>query len=535
MVKPTSLKHKRTRKDFYGLPVIILLVLGMLLAACGEQSTPLSLASTTAPAGTTAAASTTAPGATTGSATTGAVSTTAAVATSAASAATATIAPATTPSATTAAATTAAGGTTPAATTAASASGSVPTVQVPDAARQVIASISKQTENTRKLTFKTPVETNFMTRADLTKYQTDEFNKDNPPENILRDEKILKVFGFAPKSFDYAKTYIDLLNEQVIGFYDPRTKKLYIVTDTDPSKVDALAKFTAEHELTHALQDQYFDLQKFSPDRKPEDQEWSDDASVAKLALIEGDAVQSQLTWVASGSLSQADLTELIQSSQSTSSNVLDNAPLILSQSLLFPYEEGQAFVKALFDKGGWDLVNKAFTDYPPKSTSQILHSTKYFNKVEPVKIDLPSMVDVLGSGWKSLDINTNGELATRIWLQTGASNPKDTTVKSQAAQAVKGWAGDRYQALENAQGQNGFIWRTQWDSESEATDFYNAASNSMKNLYSLTGNPTGTDLKKSWSTANQDVSLIRKGKEVLVTVLPKGTGIEKVTSKLGF
>ena len=84
--------------------------------------------------------------------------------------------------------------------------------------------------------------------------------------------------------------------------------------------MDALAKFTAEHELTHALQDQYFDLQTFSPNRKPEDQEWNDDASVARSALIEGDAVQSQLTWVMGGYLTQADLTELVQSSQNSSS-----------------------------------------------------------------------------------------------------------------------------------------------------------------------------------------------------------------------
>ena len=117
---------------------------------------------------------------------------------------------------------------------------------------------------------------------------------------------------------------------------------------------------------------------------------------------------------------------------------MLDNAPLILSESLLFPYQEGQTFVKALYDKGGWDMVNKAFTDYQPKSTSQILHSTKYFNKVEPVKIDLPSMVDVLGSGWKSLNINSNGELATRIWLQTGMANPQDNNTRSRPPRQSK-------------------------------------------------------------------------------------------------
>ncbi len=526
MYRSNDNEKKRPGKNLLRLSAILWLALGLLLAACGEQSTPISLG-LASPAATTAAASTTAPAATTAAGTTAPATT---------------VAPATTaPAATASNPTTAASGT---ATTAApataaagspSASGNVPTVQVPESARQQIQTIISQTEKTRNLTFKTPVETNFMTRADLTKYQTDEFYKDNPAENLKRDEKILKVFGFAPKDFDYAKTYVDLLNEQVIGFYDPRTKKLYIVSDSDPSKVDALSRFTAEHELTHALQDQYFDLQKFSPDRQPSDQDWSDDASAAKLALVEGDAVQSQLNWVAAGNLSQTDLQELVKSSQDSSSTVLDNAPLILSESLIFPYNDGNAFVQALYTKGGWDMVNKAFTDYPPKSTSQVLHVTKYQNKVEPVKINLPSMLDVLGSGWKSLDINTNGELSTRIWLQTGMAKPKDATSKTTASNAVKGWAGDRYQALENAQGQDGFVWQTQWDSESSATDFYNAASTSMPRLFNLSGSGTGADLKKSWSTADQDVTLIRKGNQVLVVVLPKGAGVDKVTAKLGF
>ncbi|MBN9390557.1 MAG: hypothetical protein J0I20_21180 [Chloroflexi bacterium] len=530
MFKSNGFEKKRPRKHLLRLTAVLWLALGLLLTACAEQNTPISLGlATTAPA-------TTAPATTSASATTSAATTTATGTTAAATTAPA----ATAPNATTAAPGTTSGttsGTTAAGSPAATggASSDVPTVKVPDSARQQIQTIISQTEKTRNLTFKTPVETNFMTRADLTKYQTDEFYKDNPTENVTRDEKILKAFGFAPKSFSYAQTYIDLLNEQVIGFYDPRTKKLYIVSDTDPSKVDALSRFTAEHELTHALQDQYFDLQKFSPERQPSDQEWSDDASVAKLALIEGDAVQSQLNWIAGGNMNQTDLQELIKSSQDSSSKVLDNAPLILSESLLFPYNEGNAFVKALYDKGGWDMVNKAFTDYPPKSTSQVLHFTKYQNKVEPVKVTLPSMVDVLGSGWKSLDINTNGELSSRIWLQTGMANPKDAAAKTQATNAVKGWAGDRYQALENGQGQTGFVWLTQWESDSAATDFYTAASGSMPRLFNLNGSGTGTDLKKSWSTADQDLTLVRKGNQVLVVALPKGAGVDKVTARLGF
>lgn len=511
-----------------GLVLALWLALGLMLTACGADTTSLSLATTT-PAAATTAASTTAANATTAGTTAVQPTTTAPRTTNP---------PATTAAATTASATTAAAATTastgatktPTNATTAAATGTaaaVPTVSVPAAVKQEMDKVASQTEKTRGLTFKQPVERNFMTRADLAKYQQEQFYRDNSPQALAVGDKTWKIFAFVPANFDYAQSYINLLNEQVLGFYDPQTKKLYLVVDGDPNKVDPVVKFTAEHELTHGLQDQYYDLQNFLPTRKDSDTEWNDDQSMASLGLIEGDAVQSQLIWVQGGNMSAAELQQLTKTLSSYDQKQLENSPLILRDSLEFPYNEGQQFVQGLYNKGGWAAVNDAFKSYPPKSTSQILHPAKYASKIEPVKVALPSLTDTLGSGWKSIDINTLGEFQARIWLQ-GAMDNKT------AVAAVSGWAGDRYQVLENGQGQLGLVWRSQWDSETDATNFYKASIPAVKQFYNLNGEG-GSDPKRTWNGSSQDVSVIRNGKEVLITVLPKGAGVDKIASKLGF
>ncbi len=515
-MRKDSLKVIRPSQRFGRILAALLLSAGLLLTACGDETNSRTLP--TEAAGLTTAA---------GSPVSSPAQTTAGTSTTASTGAI-TAATAATTTATTAAtgATTTDPGTKPGGTP--NPISAVPTVKVPEAATQEMNKIASQTEKTRKLNFKQPVERNFMTRADLAKYQEEEFRRDNPPEDITKYQKIYEIFGFTPKGFDLARTYIDLLNEQVLGFYDPQTKKLYIVVDGDPNKVSPLVKFTVEHELTHGLQDQYYDLQKLRPIRKPTDTEWNDDRDAALTALIEGDAVQSQTVWLLGGNLSQSELQQIVTESGSSSSNQLDKSPLILKDTLLFPYEAGASFVQQVYQKGGWAAVDKVWKESPPQSTSQILHPEKYLNRVEPVKVALTSQVETLGNGWKSLDINTQGELQTRIWLQGGVG-------ADEAKKAATGWAGDRYQVVEDAQGQAGFVWRSQWDNDKESGEFYQSALSAAKKIYSLNGDGTGSDVKRTWTTATQDISLIRKGNEVLITVMPKGGNADKVVGKIGF
>jgi len=485
----------------FGLIAILLLVLSLLLAACGDSPTAV----TTTTAATSPVPNNTVP-------------------------INATSTPVVANGSPTKAATQVPAGTTAASNaTTSAATGTpipVPTVAVSAEAQQTMDKIGQDASKVRGLNFKDKITTNFMTRDDLGKYNLATFKRDNPPEEIAKYEKIFEAFGFTQPGFSLLDTYVKLYTEQVLGFYDPDTKKFYIVTE-DPSKgASPLAKFTAEHELTHALQDQNYDLNKLRPIRKPTDKEGNDDRDLAITALIEGDAVQSQNLWLTQRFLSSSELNELIKETQNYSSDSLNQAPAILRDSLEFPYNEGLAFVTNLYKQGGWPGVNKAWKEYPPVSTSQILNFDKYQKKIEPVKVDLSDLTGTLGDGWKSLDINTMGEFQTRIWL-------KGQLTVDQATKGASGWAGDRYQVLDK-DGKAGFVWRTSWDSETEAKEFFDFANQYVVPTYKLQGNGGGGD-KRVWQSADKDVQLIRKGQEVLVLAMPKGDAAVKIVGKLGF
>jgi len=513
-------------------PLTAIIILSLVLVACGDASPAPGVATTTIANPTVVA--TTAPVATSSPVSVNTTASAASTTIPAVVTSLSTTAPALT--ATTAAATRVpTSPTTAAITTAVSATVSprpslspipVPTVVASAQVQQTLDVIGQQAVKTRRLEFKSKVEKNFMTREALGKYQLESFNRDNPPEEVAKYQKINEVFGFLPKGFDLAKAYTDLQTEQVLGFYDPRTKKLYLIIDQDPNKVSPLVKYTAEHELTHALQDQNYDIQKLRPIREPNATEGNDDQDYALTALLEGDAVNSQTVWIQAGNLSRQELSQMITEVQSFNQDKLNNAPLILKDTLSFPYAEGSSFVQNIYKKGGWDAVNKMFSDYTPRSTAQILHPEKYEKRIDPVKVELPSLVDTLGQGWKSLDINTMGELQSRIWLNGVLST-------EEAKKAVSGWSGDRYQVLSDAQDNYGYAWRSQWDSEGDASNFFKASLSSVTRLYGLSGDG-GTGLKRNWTSTDKDVSLVQKGNQVLVVVLPKGNA-SKVTARLGF
>jgi hypothetical protein len=311
-----------TGKSRYALPLAVLLILSLLLVACGDNPT-----ATVPPATSPASASQT---------------TQAAATTKAASTSTPVVVGSPASNATTAA------GATPTATAAGAGSGSVPkttpqpgptatlipvpTVAGSQQAQQTLDQIAQQASKIRRLDIKTPVEKFFMTREALGKYQVESFNQENPPDQVVNNQKIGQIFGFFPKNFDLAKTYIDLLTEQILGFYDPRTKKFFIVVENDPTKVSPLAKWTTAHELTHALQDQHFDIQKVHPDRAPGSPEGNDDADTATLSLLEGDATLSQTLWLQAGNLSRQELNDLLTEIKSFSQDKLNNAPLLLRE-----------------------------------------------------------------------------------------------------------------------------------------------------------------------------------------------------------
>jgi hypothetical protein len=288
---------------------------------------------------------------------------------------------------------------------------------------------------------------------------------------LANETKLFVRLGLLPAGSDLEQMELDLQAGQVVGFYDPKSKGLYVLSDS--GGVGPVQKITFSHEYTHALQDQVFGLDKLAIDAPDQG-----DRDLARTALVEGDATLAMTLW-STANMSILDLLAVVGDSSSAAQTAqLAKAPTILRESLTFPYVDGLAFVQSIYDMGGWAAVDQVYAN-PPDSTSQILHPDLYTKKVKPVAVSVPAVPAAL-SGWKLTMQDTLGELQLRIWLE--GENPNSTATTT-AASATSAWAGDRVALYEGPNGEWAVVLKTAWRSAAGAQAFGTQAGTILQGL----------------------------------------------------
>jgi hypothetical protein len=318
--------------------------------------------------------------------------------------------------------------------------------------------IEQQTSELRGLPFKTPVKYKMIDRADLRRVLVQKV-KEQYGEQELRDYgRTLAAFGLVPDGADLLHIIVSLYDEQVAAFYDPDERALYTFNDLVLSS--NLDKMLLSHELTHALQDQNFDLQKFPLKVKD-----NDDLVLATSALLEGDATVLMTRWyvenIDPGKM-LGDLGAML--GQNTAK--LREAPPYMREMLLFPYTQGQQFAMTLFASGGTEALDAAFRN-PPTCTKDILHPDTFPRKrATPERVEVPRLES---KDWRLIGNNVMGEFGTRFVLQTALDTFEATTL-------AQGWNGDRYHVYERGtNGPTGLVWITAWDDNQHAAEFEDA------------------------------------------------------------
>jgi hypothetical protein len=325
----------------------------------------------------------------------------------------------------------------------------------------IYAAIEPQVVQIRGLEPKATVDPKVLDDAGIKKFVQDSFSKDNPPELIEANGRLLTTLGLLDPTASLGDLYIELLGSQVAGLYNPDDKQLYVV-----SKSGALGpteKVTFAHEYTHALQDQNFDLKGLALDQIGEG-----DRALARLSLVEGDATLLMSYW-ATTNLTQAETFQMLaESLDPETSRVLNEMPAVLRESLLFPYTSGLTFVQGLQMSGGWQAVNDAFATLPA-TTEQIIHPEKYAAGEAGVVVDLPNdLAKRLGAGWKVGLEDTLGEFSLQVWL----ANAGGGKGASGAHAAAAGWGGDRVVLLDGPVGATAVAISTTWDTPTDASEF---------------------------------------------------------------
>lgn len=303
------------------------------------------------------------------------------------------------------------------------------------------------------------------------------------PEELALMDQSYKVFGFVPPELDSTALMTSMLTEEVGGFYDPDNKRMVLIVEDGPVKPPSFLgsllgakvafdkdeqKTTLAHELTHALQDQLYDLNAMEEGIKDDD-----DMLLAFSALVEGDATLLMFVEMES----EQDVAQMDPVALRATFNIMSwmlplaggktfrSAPAIFRDSLIFPYFQGMLFVLTVASEGGWEAVHEIYSN-PPLSTEQILHPQKYLLEVDvPQQVILPDMADVLADGWQRLGGNCLGELQTRILLKRVPGG----------SVAAAGWDGDRYDVYRNAEGHLALVYASVWDSPRDAQEFESA------------------------------------------------------------
>ena len=317
--------------------------------------------------------------------------------------------------------------------------------------------VLKETSEIRELSILRAVKSGAQSRSEIERMIIKNLDSDTTPQEMHASEVLLKTFGLAPPEFAYRSFLIKLLTEQVAGYYDPKAQQFYLA---DWIEIDGQKPVMA-HELTHALQDQHFNLKRFEKWQKGDS-----DAELAAHALIEGDATLAMTLYLEKHPMIAL---AFIRSSQELSAEQFKQAPRALRESLLFPYQEGSIWATQVYRQGGWAMVSKAFAKLP-QSTEQILHPDKYFAYEAPVKLTLPNFTPALGPGWKRIDNDVNGEWGYYLALDEYLND------LTESKRAAAGWGGDRFAIYEGARPSDVFLAQlTAWDTTADATEFFDA------------------------------------------------------------
>jgi len=352
----------------------------------------------------------------------------------------------------------------------------------PDATSSLGATgdVLKDVSRIRHLDILQPVKSGVKSHDEIEQSVISDLDESTTPEEFDATSKTLIKLGLIPKGFHLREYVIKLLREQVAGYYEPKTKVFYLASWLPISE----QKSVMAHELTHALQDQHFNLRRF--ERWPKG---DSDAELAAHALMEGEATAVMLQYSAEKDGWNLDLAKvpsltekmLEQDSGDDSAKypVLAGAPMVLKENLQFPYVYGLGFVQGVLKSRSWRQLDDCYA-HLPASTKQIMHPDRYLRHDDPVKIQMQDLSQVMGKGWKRADEDVNGEFGYMVLLAQFIN-------KMSARAAADGWSGDRYALYENpTTGDSVLAQYTTWDTAKDAREFFDAYADRSEVRYNV-------------------------------------------------
>lgn len=321
-----------------------------------------------------------------------------------------------------------------------------------------------------------PLKFGVRSRESLERFLRGELEEQFADERIGNLVRVYARLGLVPDTLDLEPLLTRLLMEQVVGFYDPASDTLFVVEGVD----DELVEGVLVHEMVHALQDQYVDL-----DSLVEASRGRNDEGMAVQAAIEGHATIVMYEWMLQQMTGRdVDLSNLPRLSEQFDMETLGSAglempelqqaPAIVREQLLFPYVAGLDFLQVRWGGPGGRVP--PLGDALPRTTEQILHPGRWGAPETSVPDAIGFSSDPPG-GWTEVYRDGMGEADTRLLLREFLVD------RERADAAARGWDGDVYRLVEGPEGEV-LVWVSRWDAAREAEEFASAIRRAMTERY---------------------------------------------------
>lgn len=365
--------------------------------------------------------------------------------------------------------------------------------------------ILKRMIKVRELPLKHPIEVDILNKKELLSELNRQVDTSLKPEELEGEKALYVRWKMIPEHFKYKEFLLNLYTEQIGGFYDSKTKKLYLIQGIPLSKLDMEALIA--HELTHALQDQSYDLERLM--NPPKDKK-NDDQTLALMAVVEGDAVMASEEYIRLKAQEKTlSFLDILGSAvnlfrMNATFKKLNEAPGFIKNSLLFPYTTGRSFIAHFrhHEQWSWDDIGILYQT-PPQSTEQILHPDKYLDGENPDQLTLPVRPQTLLTG-------TLGEMS---WLEFFKAHLESTY---EASEVAKGWQGDRFAVRRVKPGHYDLQALTHWDSPEDALEFAEAYERAFIKRFPKAKLQSKTQLQRQYAMENQETFILkRQGKSV--------------------
>ncbi|HEX3436651.1 MAG TPA: hypothetical protein VHT24_07770 [Pseudacidobacterium sp.] len=407
----------------------------------------------------------------------------------------------------------------------------------PEQAKDLFHSVGvilKFASDDSRLPIRHDVKRKLTTREAVEKYLVEKMNDDKDAKRMERSEIVLKKFGLLDRDFQLRPFLLQLLKEQIEAYYDSKTKTVNLLDWATPET----QKPVLAHELTHALQDQHVDLDKWedvtSDDlshnvKQDNEHIQTDEVDTAREAVLEGQAMAVYVDYSLAPSgkslLTAPDMLDDIEDSGDTSdSPILARAPLVLKESLLFPYQDGLKFEQVLLKSKGQEAAFAGVLDRPPSSSYEIINPRAYMRKQQAPVLRMPDVHALLDADYDPYDVGVMGQLDVRMLSELFGG-------EQAAATLAPAWDGGIYYAVQSKKAKTdaekdstasiGLLYLSRWKSDAAAKAFAKMYADELGKKYSgvkRDNSAEADETEQVYKTSEGPVLISTSGRMVFVS-----------------